>query len=162
MHAYCLHKNQCFLFVCFFFGFFGWQKRVELPMIWRSFFWEKNGHMLPHYEKIILKFIKKKLPKYRRNRNFFYFPVSPVVKFGYVFLFCGWSPTHLPHKFEKKKKGITNTLALPIDKMLYIYLLCPQSEHQNNPFQTKQSKHFHQRNQFETNLKLIHLMWNWF
>jgi hypothetical protein len=38
------------------------------------------------------------------------------------------------------KQGITNTLALPIDKMLYIYLLCPHSEHQNNPFQSKQSK----------------------
>jgi hypothetical protein len=39
-------------------------------------------------------------------------------------------------------------LALPIDKMLYICLLCPHSEHQNNPFQSKQSKHFHQRNHF--------------
>ncbi len=38
--------------------------------------------------------------------------------------------------------------ALPIDKMLYIYMLCPHSEHQNNPFQSKQSKHFHQRNGF--------------
>ncbi len=46
------------------------------------------------------------------------------------------------------KHGITNTLALPIDTMLYICLLCPHSEHQNNPFQSKQSKHFHQRNQF--------------
>jgi hypothetical protein len=26
-------------------------------------------------------------------------------------------------------KAFTNTLALPIDKMLYIYLLCPHSEH---------------------------------
>ncbi len=33
-------------------------------------------------------------------------------------------------------------------KMLCIYLLCPHSEHQNNPFQSKQSKHFHQRKQF--------------
>jgi hypothetical protein len=39
-------------------------------------------------------------------------------------------------------------LALPIDKMLDICLLCPHSEHQNNPFQSKQSKHIHQRNQF--------------
>jgi hypothetical protein len=46
------------------------------------------------------------------------------------------------------KQGITNTLALPIGNMLYIYVLCPHSEHQNNPFQSKQSKHFHQRNQF--------------
>ncbi len=36
-------------------------------------------------------------------------------------------------------KGITNMLAFPIDKMLYIYLVCPHSEHQNNPFQSKQS-----------------------
>jgi hypothetical protein len=46
------------------------------------------------------------------------------------------------------ERGITNTLALPIDNMLYIYLLCPQSEHQKNPFWSKQSKHFHQRNRF--------------
>jgi hypothetical protein len=30
---------------------------------------------------------------------------------------------------DDENKGITNTLALPIDKMLYIYLLCPHSEH---------------------------------
>jgi hypothetical protein len=30
------------------------------------------------------------------------------------------------------KQGITNTLALPIGKMLYIYLLCPHSEHHKN------------------------------
>jgi hypothetical protein len=29
----------------------------------------------------------------------------------------------------QEQQGITNTLALPIDKMLYIYLLCPYSEH---------------------------------
>ncbi len=46
------------------------------------------------------------------------------------------------------KQGITNRLALPIEKMLYIYLLCPPSEHQKNPFWSKQSKQFHQRNQF--------------
>ncbi len=27
------------------------------------------------------------------------------------------------------EQGITNTLALPMDKMLYIYLLCSHSEH---------------------------------
>jgi hypothetical protein len=27
------------------------------------------------------------------------------------------------------KRGVTNTLAMPIDKILYIYLLCPHSEH---------------------------------
>jgi len=27
------------------------------------------------------------------------------------------------------KQGITNMLALPVDKMLYIYLLCPHSEY---------------------------------
>jgi len=47
---------------------------------------------------------------------------------------------------SKKKQDITNTLALPINKMLYIYLLCSHSENQKNPFQSKQSKHFHQRN----------------
>jgi hypothetical protein len=39
------------------------------------------------------------------------------------------------------QQGITNTLALPIDKMLRcctsIYLLFPHSEHQKNPFQSK-------------------------
>ncbi len=30
-----------------------------------------------------------------------------------------------------------------------MYLLCPHSEHKKkNPFQSKQSKHFHQRNPF--------------
>jgi hypothetical protein len=39
---------------------------------------------------------------------------------------------------EREKQGIINTLALPIDKMmLYIYLLCPHSEHQKNLFQSK-------------------------
>jgi hypothetical protein len=46
------------------------------------------------------------------------------------------------------KQGITNTLALPIEKMLYIYVLCPHSEHQQIPFQSKHSKHFHQKNRF--------------
>jgi hypothetical protein len=46
------------------------------------------------------------------------------------------------------KQGITNTLALPIDKMLYIYELCPHSEHQQILFQSKQSKHFHPKKQF--------------
>jgi hypothetical protein len=48
-------------------------------------------------------------------------------------------------KSEQEKHGITNLLALPINKMLYIYPLCPHFEHQKNPFQ---SKHFDQRNQF--------------
>jgi hypothetical protein len=43
------------------------------------------------------------------------------------------------------EQGIRKTPALPIDKMLYIHLLCPHSKHQTNPFL---SKHFHQRNQF--------------
>jgi hypothetical protein len=38
----------------------------------------------------------------------------------------------------QRQRGITDTLALPIDKMLYMYLLCPHSEYQNNPFQSKQ------------------------
>jgi len=49
---------------------------------------------------------------------------------------------------KEEQQGITNTLALPIVKMLYIYLLCPHSKHQKKPFQSKQSKHFHQRNRF--------------
>jgi len=47
-----------------------------------------------------------------------------------------------------KKQGITNTLALPIDNMLYIYLPCPQSEHQKCPFQPKQSR-----------FAIIHKLW---
>jgi hypothetical protein len=54
------------------------------------------------------------------------------------------------------KQGITNTLALPIDKMLYIYVLCSHSAHQNNPFQSKQSKHFHQKTS-SPNVKPVHL-----
>jgi hypothetical protein len=42
------------------------------------------------------------------------------------------------NKYNEQKQGITNRLALPIEKLLYIYLLCP---HQH-------SKHFHQRNWF--------------
>jgi hypothetical protein len=39
---------------------------------------------------------------------------------------------------QGEKQGITIALALPIDKMLlYIYLLCPHSEHQKNAFQSK-------------------------
>jgi hypothetical protein len=52
------------------------------------------------------------------------------------------------HKWNWEKQGITNTLALPIDKMFCIYLLCPHSEHQNNPFRSEQSKHFHPKNRF--------------
>jgi hypothetical protein len=33
-----------------------------------------------------------------------------------------------------EKQGITNTLAMPIDNMLYIYSLCPHSKHHKNPF----------------------------
>jgi len=59
-----------------------------------------------------------------------------------------------------KKQGITNMLALPIDKMLNIYLLCSHSEHPKNPFQPKQSKRFHSKNWFtecETGLNSIKL-----
>jgi hypothetical protein len=38
------------------------------------------------------------------------------------------------------KQGITNTLALPIDKNV-VHL--PHFKHQKNPFESKQSKHFH-------------------
>jgi hypothetical protein len=40
--------------------------------------------------------------------------------------FHGWDSKNV------NKQGVTNTLALPINKMLYIYLLCPHSEHQKN------------------------------
>jgi hypothetical protein len=33
----------------------------------------------------------------------------------------------------RREQGITNTLGLPIDKMLYIYLLCPHSERREKP-----------------------------
>ncbi len=52
------------------------------------------------------------------------------------------------HTLDNTTQGITNTLGLSIDKMLYICLLCPHSKHQNNSFQSKQSKHFHKRNRF--------------
>jgi hypothetical protein len=42
----------------------------------------------------------------------------------------------------------SNPMALPKDKMLYIYLLCPHSKHQKNPFRSKQSKHFHKKTWF--------------
>ncbi len=44
-----------------------------------------------------------------------------------------------------------NKLALPMDKMLYIYLQCSHFEHQNNPFQSKQSKTLSPK-------KLLHLL----
>jgi hypothetical protein len=40
------------------------------------------------------------------------------------------------------KQGITNTLALPIDKMLYIYLLCPHSKHQKKHRRMKKGCNF--------------------
>jgi hypothetical protein len=54
-----------------------------------------------------------------------------------------WKPKSNSHGF---KQGITNMLAmlaLLINKMLYIYLLCPHSEDQKNLFQFKQFKQFH-------------------
>jgi hypothetical protein len=54
----------------------------------------------------------------------------------------------LEHWNQVSTRHPKNTLALPIDKMLCIYLLCPHSEHQNNPFQSKQFKLFHKRNWF--------------
>jgi hypothetical protein len=51
---------------------------------------------------------------------------------------------------DTNKGPITNRQDLPLDKMWmwYIYLPCPRSEDQKSPFQSKQTKHFHQRNQF--------------
>jgi hypothetical protein len=58
--------------------------------------------------------------------------------------------------YSHNKQGITNTLALPIDKMLYIYLLWPHFEHQKQSrSKSKQSKTLSQN-------KRVHKMWNWF
>jgi hypothetical protein len=70
---------------------------------------------------------------------------SPLVNMGYK-PFIVTKVSQFPNDIEKQ--GITHTLALPIDKMLYIYVLCPHSEHQKNLFQSKQSKHFHPKIQF--------------
>ncbi len=74
------------------------------------------------------------IPIKKRNPQFFSF--FPVI------------PNGCQQKKRAEKQGITDTLTLPIDQMLYICLLCPHSEHQNNLFQFRQSKHFHQRNRF--------------
>jgi hypothetical protein len=68
----------------------------------------------------------------------------------YVWVCDRWriTDTHI-YTHIHTQQGITNTLALPIEKMLYnLPLLCPHSEHQKNPFQSKHFKHFHQRNWF--------------
>jgi hypothetical protein len=58
-------------------------------------------------------------------------------------------------------------LALPIDKMLYIfstYCVHTLSEHQKNRFQSKQSKHLHQENHETGSNKVklwISLPWPW-
>jgi hypothetical protein len=44
-----------------------------------------------------------------------------------------WHKMGTPYNSDKlnvDQRSVTNTLALPINKMLYIYLLCPHSEHQ--------------------------------
>jgi hypothetical protein len=54
-------------------------------------------------------------------------------------------------KAKRSKQGITNTPALPIDKMmLYIYLLCSHSAWRPKKIGSnlKQSKHIHQKNRF--------------
>jgi hypothetical protein len=71
--------------------------------------------------------------------------VKWLVMYGGLWLTMDWTLL---------KQCFTNRLALPIDKMLYIYSLGPHSEHQNNSFQSKRSKHFHQRNTLNT--KTIH------
>lgn len=43
-----------------------------------------------------------------------------------------YCPCFMGEIAKKNKQGVTNTLALPINKMSYIYLLCPHSEHQKN------------------------------
>jgi hypothetical protein len=56
------------------------------------------------------------------------------------------TPMHSLFSVCKNQQGITNTLALPIDKMLYIYLPIISTlwtTTTKNPFQFKLSKHFH-------------------
>jgi hypothetical protein len=53
-----------------------------------------------------------------------------------------------PFMYPNNVTAITNVLALPVDIMLCIYLRCPHSKHPKNPFQSKQSKHFHRRSPF--------------
>jgi hypothetical protein len=82
---------------------------------------------------------------------------SPIDNMGYK-PFIVTKVSQFPNDMEKQ--GITHTLALPIDKMLYIYLLCPHSEHQKILFQSKQYKHFHQKSRFprcETGLNKVKL-----
>jgi hypothetical protein len=54
-----------------------------------------------------------------------------------IIMNCYLSLSLSPDKMRGKQQGITNTVALPIDKMMYINLLCPHSEHEKNPFQSK-------------------------
>ncbi len=78
----------------------------------------------------------------------YYEPMYPVKDPAGVWFGNIYPPnTGVNWTYVQLTQGIKNTLALPIDKMLYIYVLCPHSEHQKNTFQSKQSKHFHQRNQ---------------
>jgi len=62
----------------------------------------------------------------------------------------------------KKNQGITNTLALPIDKMLYIYLLCSHSEHQNKIHSNLNSLNTFTKETGSANMKPVHLTWNRF
>jgi hypothetical protein len=53
-----------------------------------------------------------------------------------VYINCKLMETKLPDEYENKHH---KHAGLPIDKMLYIYLLCPHSQDQENLFQSKQT-----------------------
>jgi hypothetical protein len=63
--------------------------------------------------------------------------LANMMKQGITYLFISYLPTWLnvmPLEVSANmmKQGIANTLALSIDKMLYINLLCPHSEDPKN------------------------------
>jgi len=53
-----------------------------------------------------------------------------------------------------------NTLKTMHHKHMYIYSLGPHSEHQNNPFQSKWSKHFHPQETTSSDVKLVLIRYN--
>jgi preprotein translocase subunit SecY len=60
----------------------------------------------------------------------------PAGQIAFIFFLSVFIPISFLLTVFQSKQGITNTpalpkdKALPIDKMLYIYLLCPHSEYQ--------------------------------
>jgi hypothetical protein len=59
---------------------------------------------------------------------------------------------------QKQNKGITNTLALPIDKMTYIYILCPIKTYLSNAPSTSLVPYIHTYIYGETLHSIIHIL----